>query len=207
MRPRSTRPSTGPTAPLPSSAGATACQSLSLLGQGPEDDHPRAAAGRIGPLRSRRLSTSISGLAIACGPLLLQLPPKLASTPTWSRRSCGTRGIPPSATLVFEPRHASWFSEEAEILADYNVARAGADPERHPAPCSRAARSSLSYRRLHGSPRVYFSSYEDGFIGGLAPQLGGRTRARMVHLRQYGLGRCRRGRLPMRLLERMTTDR
>jgi uncharacterized protein YecE (DUF72 family) len=117
--------------------------------------------------------TSISGLGDRLGPLLLQLPPKLAFDATAVKAFLGEARDLSSSVLVFEPRHASWFSGEADaLLAEYDVVRAGADPERAPGAFRSGGSRRLTYLRLHGSPRVYFSSYETDFIWDLATRLG-----------------------------------
>ena len=117
---------------------------------------------------------SLSALDNRLGPLLLQLPPTLAFqagvVETFLKEANGVAG----GTLVFEPRHPSWYSTEADaLLAAYDVVRAGADPERSPGAFRPGGARRLTYLRLHGSPRVYFSAYEDRFIRGLAEQLAG----------------------------------
>ena len=71
--------------------------------------------------------------------------------------------------IVCEPRHPTWFTDGADaLLARHRVARAVADP----APVSRAARpggwSELLYVRLHGSPRMYYSGYSQGFLDAIS---------------------------------------
>ena len=76
--------------------------------------------------------------------------------------------------VACEPRHASWFEPAADrALARLRVTRVAADPARNDA----AARpggwlgpdgdgaGALLYYRWHGSPRVYWSSYDDGVAG------------------------------------------
>jgi uncharacterized protein YecE (DUF72 family) len=95
-----------------------------------------------------------SGLGDRRGPLLIQLPPKFAfdrgvveSFLDLLRRSYG-------GPIACEPRHATWFSEEADVLLrGWSVARAAADP---------------ASARLHGSPRKYWSKYDGSFIAHLA---------------------------------------
>lgn len=100
--------------------------------------------------------------------LLVQLPPSLALDP-------GTAGdfFPKlvegsAARVTVEPRHASWFTPEADaLLGNLGVNRVGADPARVPAAADPLVVGGLAYRRLHGSPVIYRSSYGDriGEIG------------------------------------------
>ena len=94
--------------------------------------------------------------------LLVQLPPKLSFDATVARGFFLGLVSRTTAAVACEPRHVSWFGEEAgDLLAQLGVARVGADP----AICEAAARpgswGDLSYWRLHGSPIVYRSSYLD----------------------------------------------
>jgi uncharacterized protein YecE (DUF72 family) len=94
--------------------------------------------------------------------LLVQLPPKLAFDEAVAGSFFMRLLASISATVACEPRHLSWFSEEAgDLLRDLGVARVAADPSI----CEAAARPGgwpgLRYWRLHGSPVIYRSSYRD----------------------------------------------
>lgn len=104
------------------------------------------------------------------GCLLLQLPPSLAYdadvAPDFLRLLRASTGI----DIACEPRHASWFREDvAELLGELRIAYVEADPAPHALP-SRPQAAPL-YLRLHGSPRIYYSSYPDDFIAHLADRL------------------------------------
>jgi uncharacterized protein YecE (DUF72 family) len=92
--------------------------------------------------------------------LLVQLPPSLAFDAVVAGSFFRELTDLTSASIACEPRHLSWFSNEAEQLLDeLRVSRVAADP----ALCEAAARPGgwrgLSYWRLHGSPVIYRSSY------------------------------------------------
>jgi len=95
------------------------------------------------------------------GCLLVQLPPSLAFDATAAQDFFALlRSGTPSA-LACEARHASWFSDEAAaLLSEHGVASVEADPRpiRQARPQGDA---DLAYLRLHGSPKVYYSAYED----------------------------------------------
>lgn len=115
-----------------------------------------------GDLVSRFLD-EVGGLGEKLAILLLQLPPKLAFDPLIAEPFLVRLAASSPARLVCEPRHRSWFEPEPEGLLDrLGIARVAADP----APVSAAARpggwQGLRYWRLHGSPRMYRSSYDDG---------------------------------------------
>lgn len=110
-------------------------------------------------------ASSLSGLGHKLGPLLLQLPPKLVYDEAVVRAFLDEVGRIGSWPLVIEPRHETWFESAAgALLQAYGIARVGADPERASDALRPGGSRSLKYLRLHGSPRVYFSSYDDAFI-------------------------------------------
>lgn len=109
-----------------------------------------------------RFAGESDGLGDKLGVVLVQLPPTLifdASTVgAFLRLSCDHIRAP----LAIEPRHPSWFDEDADaLLADQGVARVAADPARVPAAEEPGGWRGLSYYRLHGSPDIYRSSYAD----------------------------------------------
>jgi uncharacterized protein YecE (DUF72 family) len=91
------------------------------------------------------------------GCLLVQLPPKLA----FERAAVRARTEVP---VVCEPRHATWFSEDAaSVLAEAGVGFVRADPPavRLPVP---AVDAGTVYIRLHGSPVIYRSVYSEEYL-------------------------------------------
>ena len=103
----------------------------------------------------------VGGLGAKLGPVLLQLPPKLAFDAELAESFLRDFRNASDAQLVCEPRHASWFAAEAEaLLAAHRVARVAADPAGVPEAAQPGGWSGLTYFRLHGSPRTYWSSYD-----------------------------------------------
>jgi len=103
------------------------------------------------------------------GPVLVQLPPSLAFTPEVAAGFFAALRTLWTGDVVCEPRHASWFEPEAEaLLAANRVARAAADPARDPRAAAPGGWPGLAYWRLHGSPRMYYSSYEPARLAALA---------------------------------------
>ena len=103
------------------------------------------------------------------GPLLVQLPPSLAYDPAVASRFFkDLRDLWPNA-IVCEPRHPSWFDAEADAaLCDHLIGRVAADPARHPRAATPGGWTGIAYWRLHGSPRMYYSSYDDAALQALA---------------------------------------
>jgi uncharacterized protein YecE (DUF72 family) len=109
------------------------------------------------------------GLGEKLGPLLVQLPPSLVFDPAVAGGFFKALRDRTDQPLVCEPRHVSWFGPEADgLLAEHRVARAAADPARHPNAGVPGGWRGLAYWRLHGSPRMYYSSYDDAFLSDLA---------------------------------------
>lgn len=108
------------------------------------------------------------------GPLLFQLPPSLTFDLEVARRFLDLLREHHLGQVVWEPRHASWFEAGVEsLLREYRIARVAADPACVSAASTPGGDESLAYFRLHGSPRVYYSSYSDEFLDSLAVKLVG----------------------------------
>ncbi|HEX9106879.1 MAG TPA: DUF72 domain-containing protein, partial [Longimicrobiales bacterium] len=99
------------------------------------------------------------------GPLLVQLPPSLAFEAGVAERFLAAlRRLAPGPDAL-EPRHATWFTEQAtSLLAAYRVARVAADPPRAPGDGAPAGSAELAYFRLHGTPRIYYSDYDEAAL-------------------------------------------
>ena len=132
--------------------------------------HVRALA-EPEPIIDRFLAEA-ADLGAKLGPILVQLPPKLAFDPdvaaaffdAWRARHAGG--------LVCEPRHPSWFGPDPDLLmAERQVARVAADPACVPAAADPGGWPGLRYHRLHGSPRMYSSSYPMDLLERLASRL------------------------------------
>jgi uncharacterized protein YecE (DUF72 family) len=119
-----------------------------------------------------RFVAEVAGLGDKLGVLLVQLPPKLAL----ERRVAGRffrglqRRLP--VPIVCEPRHASWFAPGVDKwLAERSIARVAADPAPVPGAGEPGGWSGLAYYRWHGSPRIYYSDYEDAALTELGRRL------------------------------------
>ena len=104
--------------------------------------------------------------------LLVQLPPSLDFESRVAGRFASQLRHRFGGRVAVEPRHASWFSREADdLLAQFRFSRVLADPVRHPAGAAPGGWLGSLYLRLHGSPRVYWSRYEDTVLSPLALRL------------------------------------
>jgi uncharacterized protein YecE (DUF72 family) len=103
------------------------------------------------------------------GPILFQLPPKSAFNPIVAESFFSLLRDKYPGPTVFEPRNPTWFTAEADhLLHRFHIARAAADPARVPAAGSAGGDHQLLYCRLHGSPRMYYSTYPDPYLRSLA---------------------------------------
>jgi uncharacterized protein YecE (DUF72 family) len=110
------------------------------------------------------------GRAADC--LLVQLPPKLELDARAARTFLSHLRERFPRLIAIEPRHESWFAPPAErLLRELKVARVAADPPRAANGFEPGGWTGLAYYRLHGSPRMYYSSYEPAFIEAIAARL------------------------------------
>jgi len=104
--------------------------------------------------------------------LLVQLPPSLALHAGSAARFFEQAHALFGGAIVCEPRHASWFTPEAEgLLAGWEVARVAADPARFPGAELPAGWPGIRYCRWHGSPSLYRSPYEADWLAARAAEL------------------------------------
>lgn len=118
--------------------------------------------------------SQIAGLGEKLHVVLVQLPPSLPFDAATADVFFGTlRGkLDGRVAIACEPRHPSWFTTDADQqLRDRRVARVAADPVLVPEGEKPGGWLGLHYRRLHGSPRVYYSPYEVDYLAELAATL------------------------------------
>jgi uncharacterized protein YecE (DUF72 family) len=121
-----------------------------------------------------RFAEEVQGLGDRFGVLLVQFPPKrkfdMAEMDLLFGRLTATFSCP----IACEPRHASWFTAEAEdLMIRRRIARVAADPAPVPGAGETGGWQGLRYHRLHGSPVIYRSSYDDDALAGLRHLLAG----------------------------------
>jgi uncharacterized protein YecE (DUF72 family) len=99
------------------------------------------------------------------GPILFQLPPSLRFEGKVVNKFLSMLRKMHSGSVMWEPRHESWFCREADDLLDeFEISRVAADPACVPAAASPGGWKGLTYYRLHGSPRRYYSAYSSEFL-------------------------------------------
>lgn len=112
-----------------------------------------------------RFAAEVAGLGGKRGPVLVQLPPKLAFEPVSTPHFLAEARAVLGGAIVCEPRHASWFSEEADaVLNEHRISRVVADPAVAPSGSQPGGWRALAYFRLHGTPRIYWSDYPAAMI-------------------------------------------
>ena len=116
------------------------------------------------------------GLADKRGPLLFQLPPSLVFDGSVVTAFLDMVRRLYDGPIVCEPRHATWFSPlVASLLERYRVSRVAADPPPVPDATTPAGWARVAYFRQHGSPRTYWSRYDEHAIAALAAAIGRST--------------------------------
>ena len=116
---------------------------------------------------------AVRGLGDKLGPVLIQLPPKLAFDNGIAHEFFTTLRELHAGAVVLEPRHESWFSAAVDrLLREFHIARVAADP---PKGSEKAAQPGgwhgLHYWRLHGAPRTYYSEYDLPWLQSFAERL------------------------------------
>ncbi|MEA2602735.1 MAG: hypothetical protein QOF89_3727 [Acidobacteriota bacterium] len=122
-----------------------------------------------------------AGLGDKLGCLLVQLPPGLSFEPAVVAgffADLRSRSSQSSLPVACEPRHPSWFAPQVDgFLGELEVARVAADPACVPEAAAPGGWRGMSYYRLHGSPKMYYSEYSEEYIAALASRIQGDTGA------------------------------
>jgi uncharacterized protein YecE (DUF72 family) len=132
------------------------------------------------PLRT--FFSQIEPIRRKAGPILFQLPPSLAFDEAVARQFGNDLRAIYDGSAVLEPRHSSWFTPAAEsLLREFSLARAAADPAHAGPEASQPGGDlRLAYFRLHGSPKMYYSAYDDAFLERIAAQIRGCAEAWVI---------------------------
>jgi uncharacterized protein YecE (DUF72 family) len=114
----------------------------------------------------------VAGLGKKLRVVLVQTPASLPFEGRLAARFFGELKRAGSFQIACEPRHPSWFSPDAEAtLRRVGVARVAADPPKTPEAREPAGAPRLAYYRLHGHPRMYYSTYSAEFLTELATRV------------------------------------
>ena len=121
-----------------------------------------------------------AGLGAKLGVLLVQLPPSFAYEARVVKTFFTLLRESWDGPVACEPRHASWFEATADrALAGLRISRVAADPARNTDAASPGGwlgpdgdgAGALLYYRWHGSPRMYWSRYDDDWLAQHAARL------------------------------------
>ncbi|MES2899178.1 MAG: DUF72 domain-containing protein [Pseudomonadota bacterium] len=118
------------------------------------------------PLRDFASQAGALGSKLGC--VLVQLPPKLGFDPELAGEFFARLKETFSCTIACEARHPEWFADGAsELLERQGITRVIADPPKGQDGPHRPTTDTI-YVRLHGAPRIYYSSYGDDYLDELA---------------------------------------
>ena len=132
--------------------------------------HGQRLAGADELLGAFIAESAALGSRLEC--LLVQLPPSLALDRDVAAQFFESLRARWHGDVVLEPRHATWFTAEADaMLVQLRIGRVAADPARVPGAEAPGGWRGIAYYRLHGSPRTYYSSYASEYLEDLADRL------------------------------------
>jgi len=128
--------------------------------------HDAKLVGIDAPLH--QFADEVAALGGKLGCVLVQLPPKLGLNPAVAQDFIGRLTERFRCMIALEARNPSWFGDEATaLLTRSDVTRVIADPAKgQEGP--HVPTTSTIYVRLHGSPCIYYSSYEPDYLAQLA---------------------------------------
>lgn len=116
--------------------------------------------------------SEVTCLGDRLGCLLVQLPPSLAYDQAASEWFFADLRAQYDGAVVIEPRHPSWFTTKvASQLRRYRVGQVAADPACVPSASEPGGWEQLIYVRLHGSPEIYYSAYDEPYLDRLAERM------------------------------------
>jgi len=119
-----------------------------------------------------RFAGEVAGLGGRLGVLLVQLPPSLGFDATVTEAFFNALRERLDVPIALEPRHRDWFFDEMDgWLTERRIARVAADPAPHSGADRPGGWRGLTYYRLHGSPRIYYSAYPPEILAGMARTL------------------------------------
>jgi uncharacterized protein YecE (DUF72 family) len=118
-----------------------------------------------------QFASEAKALGDKLGCILMQLPPKLMFDRITAAEFIAQLRRHFGCMLACEARHPTWFEDDATaLLTESGMTRVIADPAKgQPGP--HVPTTADIYVRLHGSPRVYYSSYSPAYLAELASDM------------------------------------
>ncbi|HEY0033758.1 MAG TPA: DUF72 domain-containing protein [Devosia sp.] len=113
--------------------------------------------------------SDIVPLGAKLGAVLVQLPPKLVFEAEVAEPFLGALRSRTAVPIFIEPRHVSW-AEASSLVGRFDITRVYADPQ-HEVLRPAQNQNGISYLRLHGSPKIYYSAYPEQDIAQYAGML------------------------------------
>ncbi|MDQ2822650.1 MAG: DUF72 domain-containing protein [Pseudomonadota bacterium] len=114
-----------------------------------------------------RFHGEASALGNKLGCLLLQLAPSTPFDSAVAAAFFAALRVRFNCMVACEARHASWFGDDAtRLLTGAGVTRVIADPAKGQ-PGAHVPTTAAIYTRLHGTPRIYYSSYAPEYLAQL----------------------------------------
>lgn len=129
------------------------------------------------------------GLGPKLGVLLVQLPGRFGFDARVAEACFLKLRKMHTGMVVCEPRNPTWFSSEANAVLDtHGIGRVAADPPRGTTPVAPGGWDGIAYFRLHGSPRIYSSAYDQPFLWAIARRVTALPVPTWGDFRQHGFG-------------------
>ena len=123
-------------------------------------------------MQIEQFASEVAGLGEKLGTVLVQLPPSLKFDFEVADEFFRELRVHLASPVACEPRHATWFTDTAEtLLQQHRIARVAADPMIVPATAIPGGHQKCVYFRWHGSPRMYYSAYDETALFKLADQV------------------------------------
>lgn len=124
-----------------------------------------------------RFAGEACALGEKLGCVLVQLPPSLAFDAVSAQDFFARVQERFACRIVFEARHPSWFADEVTgMLSAADITRVIADPAKGQ-PGEHVPTTGTIYARLHGSPRIYYSTYSSAYLEQLGRDMAAHARA------------------------------
>ncbi|BCD60334.1 MULTISPECIES: DUF72 domain-containing protein [unclassified Nitratiruptor] len=102
--------------------------------------------------------------------LLIQLPPKLTFESEIAIPFFSTLRSIYQGHIALEARNETWL-EAKEVLHQFDISLVAADPPRFEGNDKPLFYTDLIYYRLHGSPKIYYSKYDEKFLRNIADNI------------------------------------